>query len=139
MKEFITWKQYNLAVLRMMNYYLDNNLNCGAIYGLPRGGLPIAVSLSHALNLPLLMSYSDKKIITDKKILVVDDIADTGETLNNFSGDKNVIFTIHYHRQSKVVPDCWIFEKRDNWIVYPWEKEGADEIQNYLSDKKVIE
>ena len=66
MKEFISWDQYQAAIDGMVRQYEEHykNLQCGAIYGLPRGGLPIAVSLSHRLNLPLLMNYYDRKVVT---------------------------------------------------------------------------
>ena len=55
---------------------------------------------------------------------IVDDIADTGQTLNSFSKlDDVYIATIHYHEQSQFVPDKWVLQKKDKWIVYPWEKE----------------
>ena len=96
MKEFISWAQYQYAIDRMVLYYKQSTRisECGAVYGLPRGGLPIAVSLSHKLDLPLLMNYYDRKIVTDKKILVVDDIADTGHTLKDFENKHNVICLI---------------------------------------------
>ena len=96
MKTYVSWNDYDHAMLMMMSHYLTNGLNheCGAIYGLPRGGLPIAVSLSHKLKLPLLMNYADRKLVTDKKILVVDDIADTGNTLKDFQNKHNIICII---------------------------------------------
>ena len=135
MKTYVSWNDYDHAMLMMMSHYLTNGLNheCGAIYGLPRGGLPIAVSLSHKLKLPLLMNYADRKLVTDKKILVVDDIADTGKTLLNYDTNKNIIFTMHYHKQSKVVPYYWVHEKHNEWIVYPWERRDSSEIQDYLN------
>ena len=55
------------------------------------------------------------------KTLIVDDIADTGETLTPY---KNyTIVTLFYHRQSVVVPSIWLHEKTDRYIVFPWEKE----------------
>ena len=105
MKTFITWNDYENHIDSIVNWVDSSNLNLGAVYGLPRGGLPIAVSLSHRLNLPLLMDYYDRKIVTDKKILVVDDIADTGHTLKDFQNSHNVICTFHYHTQSIVKPD----------------------------------
>ena len=134
MKEFISWEQYQYAIDRMVLYYKQSTRisECGAVYGLPRGGLPIAVSLSHKLDLPLLMNYYDRKIVTDKKILVVDDIADTGNTLKDFDNDHNLLFTIHYHSQSVTKPDFWVWDKKDKWIVYPWETEDSDTIQDYL-------
>tara|TARA_R110002020_G_scaffold90616_1_gene220711 strand:+ start:202 stop:618 length:417 start_codon:yes stop_codon:yes gene_type:complete len=138
MKTFITWNDYENHIDSIVNWVESSNLNLGAVYGLPRGGLPIAVSLSHRLNLPLLMDYYDRKIVTDKKILVVDDIADTGHTLKDFQNSHNVICTFHYHTQSIVKPDYWVTEKGDDWIVYPWEREDSDEIQDYYKGVVVV-
>ena len=135
MKEFISWDQYQAAIDGMVRQYEEHykNLQCGAIYGLPRGGLPIAVSLSHRLNLPLLMNYYDRKVVTDKKILGVDDIADTGHTLNDFDNNNNIIFTIHHHDDSITTPHFWMWDKDDKWIVYPWEREDSETMQDYLN------
>ena len=112
-KVFISWSEYELYIDRIadwVKYKCDEDI--GAIYGLPRGGLPIAVSLSHRLDLPILMNYYDRKLATTKKILVVDDIADTGHTLKDFDNDHNVICTFHYHKQSLVVPEFFCEEKK---------------------------
>tara|TARA_Y100001937_G_C7133166_1_gene338599 strand:+ start:2257 stop:2688 length:432 start_codon:yes stop_codon:yes gene_type:complete len=143
MKTYIKWKEYDDYIDRICDWVDQlqryQGLELGAVYGLPRGGLPIAVSLSHRLNLPLLMDYYDRKIVTDKQILVVDDIADTGETLKDFQNKHNVICTFHYHEQSIVKPDFYCEEKGDKWIVYPWETEDSDEIQDYLKEENVNE
>ena len=137
MKEFITWEQYDNYINKIFDW-IDQlqryqGLNIGAVYGLPRGGLPLAVSLSHELNLPLLMDYYDRKIVTDKQVLVVDDIADTGHTLKSFENKHNVIVTLHYHEQSIVKPDFYCEEKGDKWVVYPWERDDSETIQDYLN------
>ena len=71
-----------------------------------------------------------------EKVLVVDDIADTGRTLEQLKRlevFKNSMFaTLDYHRQSVVEPDFWVNEKGDKWIVYPWERNDSEEIQDYL-------
>ena len=131
-KVYISWEGYDSYIDSITNWVKTSDLNLGAVYGLPRGGLPIAVSLSHRLHLPLLMDYYDRKIVTDKKILVVDDIADTGHTLKDFENKHNIICTFHYHEQSIIEPDYWIHKKDDDWIVYPWELNDSDEIQDYL-------
>ena len=131
-KVYISWEGYDSYIDSITNWVKTSDLNLGAVYGLPRGGLPIAVSLSHKLHLPLLMDYYDRKIVTDKKILVVDDIADTGHTLKDFENKHNIICTFHYHEQSIIEPDYWIHKKDDDWIVYPWELNDSDEIQDYL-------
>ena len=131
-KVYISWEGYDSYIDSITNWVRRSDLNLGAVYGLPRGGLPIAVSLSHKLHLPLLMDYYDRKIVTDKKILVVDDIADTGHTFKDFENKHNIICTFHYHEQSIIEPDYWIHKKDDDWIVYPWELNDSDEIQDYL-------
>ena len=78
------------------------------------------------------MDYYDRKIVTDKKILVVDDIADTGHTLKDFENRNNIICTFHYHKQSVVEPDFYCHPKGDKWIVYPWETRESEEVQDYL-------
>tara|TARA_R100000664_G_C2754518_1_gene142158 strand:- start:1097 stop:1519 length:423 start_codon:yes stop_codon:yes gene_type:complete len=138
MKKFISWEQYDDYINKISDW-IDQlqryqGLNIGAVYGLPRGGLPIAVSLSHQLNLPLLMNYDDRKVVTDKQILIVDDIADTGKTLNHYKDEeRNIIVTLHFHEQSIVRPDFYCEEKGDKWIVYPWEREDSETIQDYLN------
>ena len=132
-KQFISWKEYDDMINKIAVYVKHvNKEEIGAIYGLPRGGLPIAVSLSHSLGLPLLMNYYDRKVVTRKKILVVDDIADTGHTLKDFDSPHNIICTMHYHKDSIVKPEFFCYEKTDEWIVYPWERDDSEEIQDYL-------
>ena len=132
-KKFISWAEYDDMINKIAVYVKHiNKEEIGAIYGLPRGGLPIAVSLSHSLGLPLLMNYYDRKVVTRKKILVVDDIADTGHTLKDFDSPHNIICTMHYHQDSITRPDFFCTEKGDDWIVYPWETEDSETVQDYL-------
>tara|TARA_Y100001973_G_C5201392_1_gene337967 strand:+ start:3031 stop:3780 length:750 start_codon:yes stop_codon:yes gene_type:complete len=133
-KKLVSWDEYEIMIDKLavwVKYCMEEEV--GAIYGLPRGGLPVAVSLSHRTGLPLLMNYADKKIVAKgKKVLVVDDIADTGHTLMDFDNPSNVVVTLHYHKQSKVIPDFYVEEKGNDWIVYPWELEEDDSVQDYL-------
>ena len=116
--EQIDWKQIEVFIGELSHKTELDNLKFSGVYGLPRGGLVIAVMLSHKLNIPLLMSPCES-------CLIVDDIADTGISLQHYDIDKYekqyYIATIYYHRQSKVVPDFYIYEKTDNWIKFPWE------------------
>ena len=43
--------------------------------------------------------------------------------------------TIHEHKDSIVKPDYSVIYKEDKWIVYPWETEDSEEIQDYLNEK----
>ena len=134
MKKFISWDELERLVDELCDMIPDNQYE--GIYAIPRGGLIIGVMMSHKLGLPMidrLQSYYGKKF------LIVDDIADTGETLEKLKAE---IFanahtaTIHYHKQSVVEPSFWVEEKGDDWIVYPWEQEDSEEIQDYLKETK---
>jgi hypoxanthine phosphoribosyltransferase len=91
------------------------------IYTFMRGGLPIAVHLSHHLGTKVLTDESniDFSTIKSREVLIVDDIADTGATLDGFQH----LFptaTLYYKPWSKVEPTFYV-RKTKNWIVFPWE------------------
>ena len=137
MKKYVSYTEYEEMIDKLSVWVKHQSGqwdNIGAVYGLPRGRLPIAVELSHRLKLPLLMNYYDRKVVTNKKILVVDDIADTGHTLKDFENPHNIICTLHYHEDSVVLPDYYVDLKGDDWIVYPWELEDSEEVQDYYID-----
>lgn len=113
MVELVEWEQVHEYIDKLA-IELSNTALSG-VYGIPRGGLILAVMLSHKLDIPLLLSPCENCI-------VIDDIADTGKTLLHYKQqEKYYITTMFYHKQSSVVPDFWYKEKKDNWIVYPWE------------------
>ena len=130
MKTFVSWDELENLVDELCDK-IPKGVYEG-IYAIPRGGLIIGVMMSHKLGLPLidrLESYYGKKF------LIVDDIADTGGTLEKMKAEvyKNThTATIHYHKQSSVEPSYWVEEKGDKWIVYPWERDDSNEIQDYL-------
>lgn len=94
------------------------------IYGIPRGGLVLAVRLSHMLNKPLIR---DEWLIS-RTTLVCDDISDTGETLSEllpYNVFKFKIATLVYRPKSKIKPDFYVYEKGDKYVNFPWEKDTS--------------
>lgn len=90
--------------------------NTSGVYGIPRGGLCLAVMLSHKTNIPLLLSPCPNCV-------VVDDIADSGTTLLHYKEKGYYIATMHYFEKSKVIPDFWgTVKTEDDWVIYPWEE-----------------
>ena len=113
-EEFIDWEVVGLMIESLAKQIKKRKLKFDGIYGVPRGGLPIAVALSHRLNLPLLMYPTDKT-------LVVDDISDTGRTLKSHKNKK--IATLFSTKWTKTKPDWFESYKvnKKDWIVFPWE------------------
>jgi len=100
------------------------NLDFKKIYGLPRGGLPMAVHLSNLLRLDLRLEPINPEVWSREaaaKILVVDDIADSGETLKLFQDAGFFLATLFYNNKSLAVPQLWVREKDERWIDFPWE------------------
>lgn len=128
MKEFISWNLIDEAVTDIAFNIKNTNKDFKGVYGIPRGGLILAVMLSHKLDLPLIISKDE----LDENSIIIDDIADTGKTLWNFIEYQSYVVTIHKHEKSIFKPDYSVLDKGDKWIVYPWETEDSEEIQDYL-------
>lgn len=118
-KQFYTWSQFEKDCDKLVKLISSKKGSLSAIYGIPRGGLVLAVRLSHKLNLPLV---TDKSLIS-KSTLVVDDIADSGNTLESFSSkNKYITATLFYNLDSTCKP-TYFSRKKEKWVVFPWEEE----------------
>lgn len=119
-KYFYAWAQMYWDCKDLARKLKPIKFNFTNIYGVPRGGLIVAVILSHLLDLPVIL---DKKQIT-KNTLLVDDISDSGETLKKILKLKKpkAILTLWANPVSKVFPDYYMkLKSEDSWIVFPWE------------------
>jgi len=90
------------------------------IIGVSRGGWIPAVMLSHRLNIPVQPLGA---VINTPKVLVVDDICDTGKTLwkimQTFSLEAKSA-TLFYKYNDTWDPTYYVKETNE-WIVFPWE------------------
>jgi hypoxanthine phosphoribosyltransferase len=108
----LTWDDFDEAVYRIANMFEGRAFN--GIYGFPRGGLCLAVALSHHLNLPLLNEL-------EPDCLVVDDIYETGQTLEPVQevvGCEAVVWV------TKATPSWFravLVEPGPEWVLFPWE------------------
>ena len=109
---FFTWSEFDKSVEHIANKC--KSLELSGIYGVPRGGLCLAVALSHKLKIELISEPI-------KNSLIVDDIYETGITLNAF---KNIEGAMFFVLLSKKTPTWWNtvkISKKKDWIVFPWE------------------
>ena len=115
----ISWKEYDDMIVQLTEKIKESKITFDGIYGIPRGGLVLAVSLSHQLDLPLL-------IYPTKNTLVVDDISDEGKTLSSLKNRK--IATLYSTSWTKIKPDWHIKEKTDKntWLIFPWENQEKE-------------
>tara|TARA_B100001029_G_scaffold131057_1_gene109941 strand:+ start:112 stop:507 length:396 start_codon:yes stop_codon:yes gene_type:complete len=107
-----TWSEFDKSVEHIADKC--KFLEFSGIYGVPRGGLCLAVALSHKLKINLISEPM-------KNSLIVDDVYETGITLNAYKDIQGAMFFVLF---SKINPTWWntvyISGERE-WIVFPWE------------------
>ena len=153
-KIYYSWPDIETACEGLFTKICESDFKPDYIVGLTRGGLVPATILSHKYNIPLHTlnislrdaHYKERKIwmvedaLHSKNILIVDDINDTGKTINTikstwektFPGDwhkiwhNNVRFAVidnNLGSEAEVDFLHFVLDKRvnDAWVVYPWE------------------
>ena len=122
-KLYLSWNDIERSIDELCIKIQESLLPINSVHGLARGGYIPAVMISHKLNIP----YSTT-ILRDT--LVIDDICDSGETLDKSPGLYHAV--LHYKpHTSCVAPTIWAKEMGDEWIVYPWERDDSRTIQDY--------
>ena len=112
MISYFTWKEFDKSVEEIADKCRFREFS--GIYGVPRGGLCLAVALSHKLKIELI----SKPI---KNSLIVDDVYETGLTLTTFKDIEGAVFFVLF---SKIKPTWWntvFISKKNQWIVFPCE------------------
>ena len=128
MINYFTWSEFDKSIEYIANKC--KNFETSGIYGVPRGGLCLAVALSHKLKINLISEPA-------KNSLIVDDIYETGVTLNTFKNIEGAMFFVLF---SKIKPTWWntvnISTKKE-WIVFPWEnhKNFENERNEYIKKR----
>ena len=112
MISYFTWDEFDKSVDQIANKSSFKDFS--GIYGVPRGGLCLAVALSHKLKIELISEPL-------KISLIVDDVYETGITLTNLKNIEGAMFFVLF---SKIKPTWWntvFISKKNQWIVFPWE------------------
>jgi len=142
-KRLISWRDLGLLTKALVDK-VKKGERPDVVVGIARGGLIPAMVIADRLRVPLdiinIKSYRALGVkgtlkvydvmyedIADRKVLIVDDVADTGETFLFVSehmmkkGARVVILaSIFLKPWSRVRPNYFV-EETDEWIVFPWE------------------
>ena len=145
-KEVLTWDRFGEACRELAQQVKDSGFEPEVLIAVARGGLlpggglsyALGVKLTDAINvefytdvnetLPdpvLLAPMLDTDSIAGQRILVVDDVADSGRTLGlvikllrGFGAE--VRSAVLYAKPRTVVQPDFIWKSTDQWIVFPW-------------------
>jgi hypoxanthine phosphoribosyltransferase len=145
-REILTWDAFGAASRELAQQVADSGFAPTVVLAIARGGLPVAGAIGYALGLkncfvinveyytgvderlemPVILPPAlDVVDITGEQVLVVDDVADTGETL------RLVVDTVRpavaelrtlvlYHKPRSVVRPDYVWRDTDRWIDFPW-------------------
>ena len=118
---YFSWDDFDRSVEHIANKC--KFLEFSGIYGVPRGGLCLAVALSHKLQINLISEPI-------KNSLIVDDVYETGITLNNFKNIEGAKFFVLVSKKKPIWWNSVNISEESDWIVFPWEN-----ILNLQSDR----
>ncbi|MEK6981838.1 MAG: phosphoribosyltransferase [Candidatus Micrarchaeota archaeon] len=146
-----SWKKITELCSDVADRVVESNFSPDLLIGISRGGLVPVRLLSDYLgvkNVAIIRIEFYTKVgetktnpeitqplsvdVSGKKVLIVDDIADSGNSLltaKNYLKEKGAseikTATLHYKSSSLIKPDYYS-EGTTAWVVYPWEKEETE-------------
>ena len=128
----LSWDDLEILVDKLCKKIPFETPTIDSVTGIARGGLIPAVMVSHKLGLP----YVDA---VGPNTLVIDDIADSGATLEKSPGIYTAV--LHYKpHTSSFIPTIWAEEHNsDEWLIYPFERSDSKPMQDYLKSKEFNE
>jgi hypoxanthine phosphoribosyltransferase len=145
-REKLSYEQFGIAVRELAQVIRDSNYEPDIVLSIARGGLIIGGALGYALGIkntftmsvefytginerlamPVVLPPVPNKVdLTGLKVLVADDVADTGATLKlvrEFCGDyvSEVRSAVLYQKSHSVEKPDYSWKSTDRWIEFPW-------------------
>ena len=145
-RETLTWELYGEASAALGRQVADSGFVPDIVLGIARGGLVPAATLAYALDCKNLFSMNvefytgvgttldapvmlppllDTADLVDMAVLVVDDVADSGKTLElvrDFCRGHvaTVRSAVLYEKPTTSVEADYVWRRTDRWIEFPW-------------------
>jgi len=149
-REILTYESFGRAARELAQTIVADGFRPDAIVGIARGGLPLAGALGYALEVkslgtlnvefytgvqqrlpePVVLPPSlDRSGLEGQKVLLVDDVADSGRTLALVlqlleAGGGEVRTVCLYSKPGSVIEPTYVWKRTDRWILFPWSAEG---------------
>lgn len=145
-REKLSYEEFGVAVRELAQVVKDSGYEPDIVLSIARGGLVIGGALGYALGvkntftmsvefytgvnerlaLPVVLPPVPNKVdLTGLKVLVADDVADTGATLKlvrEFCGEyvSEVRSAVLYEKPHSVEKPAYSWRQTDKWIEFPW-------------------
>ena len=148
-REVLDWSTYGRAIRALATQVADTGYHPDIILAIARGGLFAAGSLGYALSVKniyvmnvefytgvderldvpvMLPPYLELSDVSESRVLIADDVADTGKTLRlvrDFCEGKvaDVRCAVLYQKPASQVDCEYVWKHTDRWINFPWSTE----------------
>ncbi|MFD6417356.1 phosphoribosyltransferase [Streptomyces sp. NPDC060194] len=148
-RENLTYDKFGVAVRELAQAVADDGYEPDIILSIARGGVFVAGGLAYALDvknlnlanvefytgvgttleMPVMLApVPDLVDFTDKKVLIADDVADTGKTLKLvhefcLGAVAEVRSAVIYEKSHSLVKCEYVWKRTDDWINFPWSVE----------------
>ncbi|WP_067832845.1 phosphoribosyltransferase [Actinomadura kijaniata] len=148
-REVLTWELFGTASRALAQEIADSGYRPDLILSIARGGLFVAGALGYALDvknlhvmnvefytgvdqrldMPVMLPPVPNAVdLSGAKVLVADDVADTGATLKlvrDFCADHvaDVRCAVIYEKPRSSVKCEYVWKHTDQWINFPWSTE----------------
>jgi uncharacterized protein len=148
--EVLTWDRFGVAIAELAATITADEFRPDIVLAVARGGLPVAGALAYALDvkncftmnvafytgiderleMPVVLPPTlDKVDIAGARVLVADDVADTGKTLELVRGEvaefvADARSAVLYLKPWSVVIPEYVWNRTDRWIDFPWSAAG---------------
>jgi hypothetical protein len=148
-REVMTWAGFGEASRQLAQQIADSGFRPDLVLAVARGGLTVAGALAYALSVKNCFALNvefytgvDQRIdvpvmlppmldvvdITGLKVLVADDVADTGRTLELVhrvieAHVSEARCAVLYQKPQSIIDCEYVFQRTDRWINFPWSTE----------------
>jgi hypoxanthine phosphoribosyltransferase len=148
-REVLTWEGFGIAIRELAGQVVDDGFRPDLILSITRGGLVPTGAISYAMGiknlhiinvefytgvgerLPMpvvLPPVPPGVLLSGQTVLIVDDVADTGETLRTvqeFCAEHvaEARTAVLYEKPQSAVKCDYVWKRTSEWISFPWSAE----------------
>ena len=145
-REILTWEQFGVASRELAALVRADGYRPDLVLSIARGGMLVGAALGYALDVkntwtmnvefytgvderldvPMILPPVPELVdLESERMLIADDVADTGETLKlvkDFCAGKvaEVRCAVLYEKSRSVVQCEYVWKRTDSWIDFPW-------------------
>jgi uncharacterized protein len=147
-REHLTWEAFGVAARELAQLVVNDGFAATSLLAITRGGLAVGGAMSYALgvknccvinveyytgvderlDVPIILPPALTLVdLRDARVLVVDDVADTGGTLQVVAETvrphvAELRTAVLYEKPRSQVRCDYVWGRTDRWIEFPWAK-----------------